>query len=134
MTRTIFAAIAIVASAGLATPLVAQASMQKKNQSKETTITGCVAQGPSGGFQLTNVESRSTAPKGTSGSNMSESNSTWDLKNGTNLDRHLGHKVQVTGYPDTRSSAQPKGTTGSSEPQTHNFDVRSVKMISSTCP
>lgn len=137
MRRTIFAAIAIAASAGLAAPLAAQSSMQKKYQSKETTITGCLEQTPGGGFRLTNARSLSSAtvPKGTSGMTRSEANAnqTFDLKNGTNLNRHVGHKVQITGYPETGTSNQMKGTSGRTE-QTQNFDVRSVKMISSTCP
>ncbi len=113
--------------------------MHKKSQAqgKETSITGCLEQSPGGGFRLTNAQSRSNVtPKGTSGTSSAEANvnQTFDLKNGTNLARHVGHKIQVTGYAERATSNQPKGTTGSSEPQTRNFDVRSVKMISSTCP
>jgi negative regulator of sigma E activity len=137
MTRTVFAAIAVAASVGLAAPLAAQSSMQKKHASKETTITGCLEKTP-GGFQLTNVQSRSsaTAPKGTSGASTSEKNTnqTWDLKNGTNLDRHVGHKVRVTGYAEAGMKDQVKGMTGSRGEPTRNFDVRSVTMVSSTCP
>src|SRR5262245_3346593 len=138
MTRTVFAAIAIAASVGLAAPLAAQSSMQKKHTSKETTITGCLEKTPSG-FQLTNVQSHSsaTAPKGTSGAGTSEPNvsQTWDLKNGTNLDQHVGHKVRVTGYAEAGTSdQQKKGTTGTMGQPTHNFNVRSVTMVSSTCP
>ena len=137
MTRTVFAAIAVAASVGLAAPLAAQSSMQKKHASKETTITGCLEKTPSG-FQLTNVQSRpsATGPKGTSGASTSEKNAnqTWDLKNGTNLDRHVGHKVRVTGYAEAGASDQLKGTTGSTGQPMHSFDVRSVTMVSSTCP
>jgi hypothetical protein len=59
-------------------------------------------------------------------------NQTFDLKNAPNLNRHVGHRVQVTGYPQTGTRNEVKGTTGSTE-QTQNFDVRSVKMISSSC-
>jgi len=137
MTRTVFAAMAIAAAAGLAAPLAAQSSMQKKHAGKETTITGCLEKTTSG-FQLTNVQSHSsaTAPKGTSGASTSEpnTNQTWDLKNGTNLDKHVGHKVRVTGYAEAGMKGQAKATTGSTRQPTHNFDVRSVTMVSSTCP
>ena len=137
MRRTVFAAIAIAASAGLAAPLAAQSSMQKKYQSRETTITGCLEQTSGGGFRLTNAENLPSpaVPKGTSGMTKPEGNVklTFDLKNSVNLNRHVGHKVQVTGYPETGTSNQAKGMSGSTE-QTHIFDVRSVKMISSTCP
>jgi hypothetical protein len=137
MRRTVFAAIAIAASAGLAAPLAAQSSMQKKYQSKETTITGCLEQTSGGGFRLTNAENLPSAivPKGTSGMTRSEPNVklTFDLKNSTNLNRHVGHKVELTGYPETGTSNHVKGTSGGTG-QTHTFDVRSVKMISSTCP
>jgi hypothetical protein len=135
MTRTFLAAIAIAASAGLAAPLAAQSSMQKKYHSKETTITGCLEQ-TSRGFRLTNVESLPSAPmpNGTSGMTGSEANvnQTFDLKTGMNLNRHVGHKVQVTGYPETGTRNQVKGTAGTTG-QTQNFAVRSLKMISSIC-
>jgi hypothetical protein len=135
MTRKVFAAIAIAASAGLTASLAAQ-SMQKNYQSREITITGCVEQTSAGGFRLTNVESlpSGTAPKGTSGMTKSEVNvnQTFDLKNGPNLHRHVGHRIQVTGYPQTGTRNQVKGTSGGTA-QTQNFDVRSFKMISSTC-
>jgi hypothetical protein len=136
MRRTVFAAIAIAASAGVAAPLAAQSSMQKKYQSGETTITGCLEQTRGGGFRLTSAENLPTAaPKGTSGMTQPETNVTlvFDLKNSVSLNRHVGHKVQVTGYPETGTLHQMKGTSGSTA-QTQNFDVRSVKMLSSTCP
>jgi len=135
MRRTVFAAIAIAVSAGLAAPLAAQSSMQKKYQSRETTITGCLEQTSGGGFRLTNAENLPSpaVPKATSGMTKPEGNVklTFDLKNSVNLNKHVGHKVQVTGHPETGISNQVKGTSGSTE---HIFDVRSVKMISSTCP
>ncbi|HEX7794736.1 MAG TPA: hypothetical protein VF456_10315 [Vicinamibacterales bacterium] len=137
MRRTVFAAIAIAASAGLAAPLAAQSSMHNKYQSRETTITGCLEQTSGGGFRLTNAENLPSAavPKGTSGMTKPEPNVklTFDLKTSVNLNRHVGHKVEVTGYPETGTANQVKGTSGSTA-QTQNFDVRSVKMVSSTCP
>jgi hypothetical protein len=136
MRRTVFAAMAIAASAGLVAPLAAQSSM-KKYQSRETTITGCLEQTSGGGFRLTNAENlpSAPAPKGTSGMTKSEANVTliFDLKNSVTLNKHVGHKVEVTGYPETGTINPMKGTSGSTA-QTQNFDVRSVKMISSTCP
>jgi hypothetical protein len=136
MRRTVFAAIAIAASAGLAAPLAAQSSMQKKYQSRETAITGCLEQTSGGGFRLTNAENLPSPamPRGTSGMTKPGANVklTFDLKNSVNLNKHVGHKVQVTGHPETGTSNQVKGMNGSTE--THNFDVQSVKMISSTCP
>jgi hypothetical protein len=136
MRRTIFAAIAIAASAGLAAPLAEQSSTQKKYQGRETTITGCLEQTSGGGFRLTNAENLPSpaAPRGTSGMTKPRANVrlTFDLKNSVNLKKHVGHRVQVTGHPETGTSNQVKGTSGNTE--THNFDVQSVKMISSACP
>src|SRR5262249_39571161 len=99
--------------------------------------TGCLEQTSGGGFRLTNAENLPSpaVPKGTSGMIKPEANVklTFDLKNSVTLNKHVGHKVQVTGYPDNATSNQAKGMSGSIE-QTPTFGGRSVKMFSSTCP
>jgi len=83
----------------------------------------------------------------------------WTLVGGKDLDKHVGHKVQVTGHTENGSSSSSMtstGTTASSSPTTSStgtttghettgaqherdmthgarLDVTSVKMISSSC-
>jgi hypothetical protein len=86
----------------------------------------------------------------------------WVLAGGSDLDKHVGHKIQVTGRSASDSSmdhdrasgavppatgttagtagstagttASTAGTTGSRADQQPRLDVQSVKMISSSCP
>jgi hypothetical protein len=81
---------------------------------------------------------------------------TWTLAGGTDLDKHVGHKIQVTGRSNwdtnmdhsrmTGSTTTPttatgtpttSGTTSAADHNTHatqpRLDVQSVKMISPNC-
>jgi hypothetical protein len=62
-----------------------------------------------------------------------------------NIDRHLSHKVQITGKEDASTSASAGTTAGTSAVTTgtsgtkdsgpaRKLDVKSLKMISATCP
>ena len=82
--------------------------------------------------------------------------SSWTLEGGSDLDKHVGHKIQVTGKEvssskdeasrdddriGTTTATGTTGTTGSAAAQRHStsdhasrkLDVKSVKMISSSC-
>ena len=84
--------------------------------------------------------------------------SSWTLEGGSDLDKHVGHKIQVTGKEVSSSQGRSvrdddrdrrhatatgtTGTTGSaageqrhstSDHATRKLDVKSMKMISSSC-
>jgi len=161
------------------------------SRDKEVTITGCLQRGADGNYMLTNAmmddamhggasttgttgstTSGTTAGATTSGSSMDRAAgtaaSTWTLEGGTDLDKHVGHKIQVTGrelssskkdYDTSSASGTASGTsatgttagttatgttgttgTTSSEMSSRSesgsgqkLDVKSVKMISSSC-
>jgi len=137
------------------------------DNAREVTITGCLSKGADGKYILTNAKldnpagatagtSGSTTPTpattpgtstGAAASNMATS---WALSGGTDLDKHVGHKIQVTGKttwdpamshtsaasPDPTSTAggaaTTAGTSGSRGMQPH-LDVQSIKMVSTSC-
>jgi hypothetical protein len=166
------AALAFAASVGAQT-----STTTSSNRSDEISVTGCLARGATGGFVLNNARSasdmtRSGAATGTSGTttttsgtttsgttagSMSSGGSTWALKgDSSELEKHVGHMIQVTGREDdhaamsgsstttttgsTTTSGTTSGTTGtagaaspSSSSASRGVDVKSVKMISSSC-
>jgi hypothetical protein len=145
MMRNFATGICVAGALSLTVSLTAQtsdAAQEKMEKSKEMTITGCVEQNKSGGYWLTHAMSdSSTMPKGTSGTAMPSSDSSamkgmsWNLEGGKDLDKHVGHKIEVTGHAKGDTSGdQVKGTTGDKEMQARDFDVSSMKMIASTCP
>ena len=122
------------------------------DSAKEVTITGCLSKGADGKFILTNAKldnptgatagtSGTTTPAPTTGAPAAGATAgtmntatTWALSGGTDLDKHVGHKIQVTGKaaadstmdhrnPDTTAAAatpaagataaSPTGTSGS---------------------
>jgi hypothetical protein len=117
------------------------------DSAREVTLTGCLSKGADGKFILNNakLDNPTGATAGTSGSTTPAPASTpsataganaatsWALSGGTDLDKHVGHKIQVTGKtamdstmdhrtPDTTAaaagtpaagSATPTGTSGS---------------------
>jgi len=167
------AAFAFAASLGAQTTT----SSATRSSNEEVSITGCLERAPSGsGFVLNNArmenESRSGATTGTTGTtsgttstttsgtsgttygNMSATGaSTWSLSgDSSELEKHVGHKVQVTGSEKdhagmsgstttTTGSTTTSGTTGTSgtASSTHEstasrtLDVKSLKMISTSC-
>ena len=183
----IAAAFSFAASLGAQTS-TSSASSTSMGSDKEVTITGCLQRGADGNYMLTNAmmddamhgggtsttgttgstTSGTTAGTTTSGSAMGRSAgtaaSTWTLEGGSDLDKHVGHKIQVTGRQlesskkdyDTSSAAGTStgtsatgttatgttGTTGTTSSQMsrssesasgQKLDVKSVKMISSSC-
>ena len=122
------------------------------DSAREVTITGCLSKGADGKFVLNNakLDNPTGATAGTSGSTTpapattpgtppsatagaANTATSWALSGGTDLDKHVGHKIQVTGKtamdstmdhrtPDTTAaaagtpaagSATPTGTSGS---------------------
>jgi hypothetical protein len=157
------------------------------NHDKDIVVTGCLQRGADGNYMLSNAKmdesdragtSTSTGTTGTAGTSTTSgttasgsatggsamgsrgaSASTWTLEgSSSDLDKHVGHKIQVTGK-EVDSSHSNMGTTGSttgstsgsttgttgtsgseassgrsaSSPTGPKLDVSSVKMISSSC-
>ena len=161
-----------VATLGAQTP---STSTQRTDAAKEITLTGCLSKGADGKYMLTNAKAAdpSTATAGTSGTTTPPTGTTsgtagamntaasWTLSGGTDLDKHVGHQIQVTGKaamdpamdhrtPDTTAAAAGSaaagtvGTSGSTATATEEqrketkdaaprLDVQSVKMIAATC-
>jgi hypothetical protein len=94
--------------AGLA--LVASGSAQDKmTDKKDTTVTGCIAQGTGASdYTIRDSSGKSYSLMGTK----------------VNLKPHVGHEVSVTGKS---SATDHSNTSGAS------LEVDSLKMISSTC-
>jgi len=150
----------------------AQRTSSTTDKAKEVTVTGCLAKDTSGsGFMLNNAKmdnnasstttTSGTTTAGTTGATTSGTNANaamsngpamnWMLSGGNDLDKHVGHKIAVTGKttwdssmnhtsaasPDpTTTAGATAGTTGTREGsrgmQPH-LDVESIKMISTSC-
>ena len=161
-----------VATLGAQTPAP---TTPRSDAAKEITLTGCLSKNADGKYILTNakVDNPSSAATGTSGTTTpptsAPSGSTgamntaasWTLSGGTDLDKHVGHKIQVTGKaamdstmdhrtPDSTaaaagSAAGTVGTSGSTATAAEEqrkettkdtaprLDVQSVKMVAATC-
>ena len=181
----IAAAVACAVTLGAQTSTsTAQRSSSTTDKSHDVTVTGCLARDTNGsGFMLNNAKmdngaSSTTTTSGTttagttgatttSGTDASAAMSNgpamnWMLSGGSDLDKHVGHKIQVTGKttwdssmnhtssaspagagttaaspdPTTTAGGATAGTTGtreSSRGMEPRLDVQSVKMISTSC-
>jgi hypothetical protein len=162
-----------VATLGAQTP--APTTTERSDAAKEITLTGCLSKGADGKYMLTNakLDNPSTATTGTSGTTTPPTSTpattagsmntaaSWTLSGGTDLDKHVGHKIQVTGKaamdatmdhrtPDSTAAAAGSaaagtvGTSGSTATAAEEqrketkdtaprLDVSSVKMVAATC-
>jgi hypothetical protein len=76
-----------------------------------------------------------TTPTEPAGSGTANSGSTWALSGGSDLDKHVGHKIQVSGR-EVKATPPPSETTTSTSTASsaqQKLDVQSVKMIASSC-
>jgi len=179
-------AFALMATVGAQTPTSTTAGQSNPGNKSEhdVTLTGCLARGGNGGYMLNNARmdsstsSTTTAGATTTGATTTAGGTTtttaqsatstkggapnapamtWSLAGGTDLDKHVGHKVQVTGKTswdtsmDHARTPEPgaTSTTGATRPAAGGatstesgrrgqrdeprVDVQSVKMISSSC-
>jgi len=137
VTALCFAAAFGFATLGAQTTTTPQRSTTDDKSMHEVTITGCLAKDASGSFVLNNAHvdnnmastttgAGATTTAGTTGatttgsptsttnprgSNMSNAPAmTWMLMGGNDLDKHVGHKVQVTGKTNWDSSMSHPGT------------------------
>lgn len=132
-----------------------------RSSAQEMNVTGCISKSSDGTFMLTNARvepSTTTSPgtaTGTTGSTGATSGAarstepsgsgtmssmTWALKGGSDLEKHVGHKVQVTGRAEAHEVGSPSTTsttttTSSTASEAHprELEVQSLKMISTTC-
>lgn len=162
MTRTA-TGLCLAAAFGLVASLGAQSttSTAQVNDRDSITVTGCLQRDASGGFTLANARiepstatgayGSTTGATGTSGTTATTAESTWKLEGkSVDLDEHVGHRIAVTGKeksPDSTSAATSttagtSGTTGSTmagqrsataDANARKLDVKSVKMLSSSC-
>jgi len=155
----VFFTASAVMLAAQAAPAVQKELPSLKHSKSAVTVSGCVANGQkSGEFILTSaalVPDPTPSATGTSGTASDapiamERPSTYTLT-GENVKGHLGHKVELTGtsspnaaIADASATAKaPATTTADAKPTTtdaataatpgYTFDVKSVKMISTTC-
>ena len=127
----IAAAVACAVTLGAQTSTTtAQRTSSTTDKAKEVTVTGCLAKDTSGsGFMLNNAKmdngassttttsGSTTATSGTNASSMSSGPAmNWTLSGGNDLDKHVGHKIAVTGKTTwdssmnhTSSAASPAG-------------------------
>jgi len=177
------AAFGCIATLGAQTPPTPGQRTPMADKAKEVTITGCLSKAADGKYTLTNARidnpmSGSTATTGTSATTSTATTGTtagtttpttpasqdaamsWALA-GTDLDKHVGHKIQVTGRtawdpmdhsrtPDTTAAAagttssavgtSGTTTTAATEEQRKEMradqprlDVQSVKMVAPSC-
>jgi len=173
------AAFGCIATLGAQTPTSTtpnQSNTMRSTAAHDVSVTGCLAKGTDGRFVLNNARtddqmSTSTTPDSTTagtaaGTPASKTGmpaaTTWMLGGGSDLDKHLGHKIQVTGKTSWDGSTAPgataggtsttgtpttAGTTGStasgeqrttseSDSKSANqprLDVQSIKMIAASC-
>jgi len=174
------AAFGCIASLGAQTPATSTTTTTG-DKARDVTITGCLSKGADGNFMLNNASvdnpmgNRSSSTTGTATTTggttatgttpvtpqagaMKNAASSWVLAGGSDLDKHVGHKIQVTGrsnwdsamdhsrMPDPTTSAPgtTTGTTGTTSTaaaearkdtrsDAPKLDVQSVKMIAPSC-
>jgi len=138
------------------------------DKARDISVTGCLAKGADGRYTLTNAKMDS--PSSSSTASTAAGTSTTAGTTGTtpspsaagsagaslvlmgssdsDLEKHVGHKIQVTGksawdgMDRGRTSTGTAGTTGSTPPTAAagaagadqpRLDVQSVKMVAATC-
>jgi hypothetical protein len=137
----------------------ATTTTDKKWDSKEITVSGCVEKTKSGGYFLM-ASSEMGAPAtttGTSGtttagttagaatagttattgateSKSGRASTTWNLGQSDKLERYVGQRVQVVGRPEHDTSGdQLKGTHSGGEIKARDIDVKSVTVLAPSC-
>ncbi len=139
MTRSV-TGLCVAAAFGCAVTLAAQTPANQqygktgdKDKGHEVTVTGCLSKGADGNFIIMNAraENKPSTTTGTSGTttttppasgstSSSTTAMTWKLEGGTDLDKHVGHKIEVTGRTDWTGTMdrKPGDTTASAAPTT----------------
>jgi hypothetical protein len=108
----------------------AQRSSTTTDKMHDVTVTGCLARDASGGFMLNNARmeteastttttgstttagATTTAPRTNAGAAMSNAPAmNWVLSGSNDLDKHVGHRIQVTGKTSWDSTMSRTSTT-----------------------
>src|SRR5262249_21131445 len=142
-----------VATLAAQTPPTSSAQ-RSSSDSKDLIVTGCLERGADGMFTLANAreeaKSEASAATGTTGTSSTATSGTssstpshnYRLEGGTDLEKHVGHKIQVTGMlkegassPGAAAGTSTAGTSGaaSGKADAKQLDVKSVKMIAASC-
>jgi hypothetical protein len=130
------------------------ATESRSDKGREVTVTGCLAREGDGVFVLNHARmgdasstdtTTTTGTTGTTGSSTvgataAEPDSpvgtiSWKLEGGKDLERHIGHTIQVTGrteWSENKATASATSTTTMKTEGAH-LDVSSIKMVSSSC-
>jgi len=162
------AAVGLAATLGAQSPTSTTTASRPTTADKDhdVTITGCLSK-TAGSYTLTNARmdtdassstttaggstttasSSTTGTTGTSGASGNAAGAamagrTWTLTGDSDLEKHVGHKIQVTGKAsadsNTASSTSTASTSTTSATTTGSnaeprLDVKSIKMVSSIC-
>jgi hypothetical protein len=123
--------------AGLTAQGGATAQDTMKKEMKEVTVTGCVSEGAGGRYMLTDATMGGDMKSETKAAMKPMS---FNLMGGE-LKGHVGHKVEVSGTMDPGKMKHDTMDEESMEKAAKDkmavagdIDVKSVKMISATCP
>jgi hypothetical protein len=139
-----YTALAFVLAGGLVAAQDVEKSKTKVkvDDGKTITVTGCVARTPEGGYSLTNVT-------GKDGALSSYTLSAADNDELDGIDKHIGHRVEITGKAADQGKGKlkvettTKGTSGKTESKSEvkgdlkglpYLGVKSYRMIASVCP
>src|SRR5690349_16753157 len=140
-----YVAIAVMLACGLATAQDVEKKSKTKvrvDDGKSVTVTGCVERTPDGAFTLTNVANKD----GALGSYMLAATDDNDLGD---IDKHVGHRVEVTGKAADQGKGKIKveskteGTSGKTESKSEvkgdlkglpYLGVKSFRMLAAVCP
>jgi hypothetical protein len=139
-----YTALAFVLAGGLVAAQDVEKSKTKVkvDDGKTITVTGCVARTPEGGYSLTNVA-------GKDGALSSYTLSAADNDELDGIDKHIGHRVEITGKAADKGKGKLKvettteGTSGKTESKSEvkgdlkglpYLGVKSYRMIASVCP
>jgi hypothetical protein len=174
---SIAAAMACAVTLGAQTSTTTAQRSSTTDKAHDVSVTGCLARDAGGSYTLNDARmddaasattttpgSTTTAGATTTRSSAGGSSSpamTWTLMGGTDLDKHVGHKIQVTGkttwdssmshtstasaagagttaaQPDPTTTAGTTGTVERGDRDAHGaqprLDVQSIKMVAASC-
>jgi hypothetical protein len=139
------AAVGFAATLGAQTPTTSTTTTTPDKGDREITLTGCLSK-TGDDFMLMNAvadegkSSTSTTTAGTVGTAGANMPMMWKLSDGHDLDKHVGHKIAVTGKAKNADHAAASTSTSTSTSSTTTsaasapkLDVKSIKMISTSC-
>jgi hypothetical protein len=110
--------------------------------SSTTTGSGATTTGTTGTTGSSSVGTTAAEPSGRSASTGAAMS--WKLEGGKDLERHVGHQVQVTGRTESEPKSAPantgataplsSSTAGESGGRRRTLDVQALKMLDASCP